>query len=739
MKKKKITFFSQLNAMDCGPTCLRMVAKFYGRNINASIIRELAGYSKEGVTMLGISEAAERIGFNTNAVKLTFEQLLYDGNLPCILHWNQSHFVTLISITVSKFGKNEMIIKIADPACGIIKYNKKEFLYHWISSNIIEGERQGTALLLEPTSNFYLDEIENKKQLTWKLILNYLQNSKWKLIQVFVTLLITSVFQIIFPFLTQKIVDVGIQNHDIQFVTIILIAQLMLVFSRAILDFIRSRILLLVSTIVNLSILSDFWIKLTNLPISYFDNHHTGDTLQRLEDHKKLQIFLTGSAINTFFSSLTFIVFAFILAFYNIKLFLVFFIGSIIYIFWILYFLRIRRKLNYQTFHLSAKENGSTLQLIQGMQEIRLNNAEQKKRWEWENIQSDIFKLNFKSLSYSQFQQVGSLIINHGKDVVITFLVANLVIKNQLTLGAMLAIQYIVGQLSGPIDQLIDFVQSAQDAKISMERLNEIHLLNNEENLETHIISNLPIDKSIYITNLTFSYPRTGLDPVINNFCLKIPEQKVTAIVGSSGSGKTTIIKLLLKIYTYSIGEIKIGNIDFAKIKPDFWRNQCGAVLQDGYIFNDNIVNNIGVGSEKIDYEKLIHCCKVANIYSFIESLPNGFNTQLGLEGIGLSQGQKQRLLIARAIYKEPEYLFFDEATNALDSNNEKIIVENLQEYFKGKTVVVVAHRLSTVKNADKIIVLHEGHIVEEGTHNQLVLARSRYYELVKNQLELGN
>lgn len=731
-------FYRQLNAMDCGPTCLRMVAKYYGKHYNTDSIRSFAGYGKEGTSLLGISDAAEKIGFRTRGVQMTFKQMIANAPFPCILHWDQYHFIVLLSIKKKLFGKGITVL-VADPAKGLISYTEDDFLKQWISTVNEKGQSIGTALLLEPTPKFYEHEGEKINKLSWGLVVQYLQQSRWQIAQVFIALLITSLLQLIFPFLTQSIVDTGINTQNLQFITIILIAQLMLVFSKTIVDFIRSRLLLHVSTIVNLSILSDFWIKLTGLPLSYFDTHHTGDTLQRIEDHRQIQSFLTGSALNTLFSLFNFIVFAIVLAQYNVQLFFVFVTGSILYFSWVQIFLRIRRKINYQTFHISAKENNATLQLVQGMQEIKLHNAEKLKRWEWENIQSGIFKLNFKSLTYSQVQQAGALFINQGKDVLITFLVAGLVINAQLTLGAMLAIQYIIGQLSSPIEQFVGFVQSAQDAKISMERLNEIHNLKDEESADATYINQLPDKKFIFFDKLSFIYPGAGNEPVLENIVLQIPEGKITAIVGVSGSGKTTLLKLLLKFYDHYTGEIKIGETNFKNISPSYWRRQCGAVLQDGYIFNDTIARNIAVGDETADLAKLIQCCKTANILSFIESLPNGLNTQLGAEGVGMSQGQKQRLLIARAIYKDPQYLFFDEATNSLDANNEKAIVENLQHFFKGRTVIVVAHRLSTVKNADKIVVLHEGKIAEEGTHAELSVMRGRYYELVKNQLELGS
>lgn len=747
---KNFPFYKQLNAMDCGPTCLRMVSKYYGKHYNTDSIRQIAGYGKEGVSLLGISEAAENIGFRTRGVQLSFKQLTEEAPLPCILHWKQNHFIVLPPISSNWRRRNK--IKIIDPAEGMLNLTKEEFLLQWISSKNETENGIGTALLLEPTAKFYEQTDEKIEKLSWGMVLRYLKESKWQLSQVIIALLVTSLFQLIFPFLTQSIVDTGINTQNLQYITIILLAQLMLVFSRTIIDFIRSRLLLNISVNINFSLLSDFWIKLTRLPISYFDSYHTGDTLQRLGDSKKIESFLTGSALNTFFSLFNFIIFAGVLILYNVQLFFVFTIGSIVYFIWVRLFLRLRRKINYQTFHLSAKENNVSLQLVQGMQELKLNSAEHLKRWEWENVQASIFKLSFKNLSYSQLQQAGALFINEGKNVAITFMVAQMVVQGQLTLGAMLAIQYIIGQLNSPIEQFVGFIQSAQDAKISLERLNEIHQLQNEEensSIDGHGGQPLPEHKSILLTNLTFSYPGAGNDPVLENINIVIPEGKTTAIVGVSGSGKTTLLKLLLKFYDRYQGDIFVGStlyrngdsqgLRFKYISPSLWRKQCGAVLQDGYIFNDSIARNIGIADEQPNFAKLVAACKTANILSFIESLPNGFNTKLGADGVGISQGQKQRLLIARAVYKDPQYLFFDEATNALDSNNEKAIVENLHSFFKGRTVIVVAHRLSTVKNADKIVVLHEGKIVEEGTHAELSLLRGHYYELVKNQLELGN
>jgi ATP-binding cassette, subfamily B, bacterial len=724
--------FKQTFAMDCGPTCLRMIFKYYGKEIAIEKIRKETQLGTTGVSLLGMSEAAEKFGFRTTCARITFDQLIKDASLPCVLHWEQQHFVVL----TPKANRKRMII--ADPARGMVTYSKQEFLYHWLSVHK-DPEQKGIALILAPTQEFFQQEEDKQEKVSWTLLFNYVRQYKAQAFQLIVGLLLGSLLQLIFPFLTQSIVDTGINTHNLQFIQMILVAQFALFFGRSVIEFIRSRILLFVSTHINLSILADFWIKLMQLPFSFFETRQSGDILQRINDHHRIENFITSTALQTLFSVVNLLVFSIVLILYDDLLFAIFLCGSLLYFGWIWTFLKHRRTLDYKKFAAASKENSITMELIQGMQEIKLNDAEHLKRWRWEEVRAKLFRLNFSSLSLNQYQQTGAFFINEGKNILVTYLAAKSVLEGDLTLGAMVAIQYIVGQLNSPVEQLIGFAQQAQDAKLSLERLNEIQKMENEEPAGEQFVRSLPSDHSLSFRNFSFTYWGAGNTSVLDNINLVIPQGKITAIVGTSGSGKTTLLKLLLKFYDSYQGEIKVGESNLRRISPKFWRRQCGSVMQDSFIFSDTVANNIAVGDEMPDYEKLLEACRVANILDVVESLPLGFDTKIGAEGNGLSAGQRQRLLIARAVYKDPYFLFFDEATSSLDANNERIIMTNLLNYFRERTVIIVAHRLSTVKGADNIIVLKNGKVIEQGNHDKLTMLGGDYFDLVKNQLELGN
>ncbi|HRC81843.1 MAG TPA: peptidase domain-containing ABC transporter [Sedimentibacter sp.] len=726
----------QHDAMDCGPVSLQMIAKYYGKNFSLDKLRQLTYTVKDGVSLFAISEAAEQIGFKTVGGKLTFAKLEKEALLPCIVHWNQEHFVVVYKIKSKNFFRKKSIIYVADPAHGKVKYTEQEFNEHWISTKS-DDEEKGIVLLMEPTQAFYKQESDKTNTKSLKFLFSYFLKYKKFFGQLIIGLLLGSLFQLIFPFLTQAIVDTGITNKNIGFIYLVLLAQMVLIISQMSVEFIRRWILLHISTRINISLISDFFIKLMKLPMSYFDTKLTGDILQRIDDHERIESFLTSRSLDIIFSFFTLIIFGIVLWIYSLKIFLIFFVGSLLYTIWIFFFLKKRRELDFKYFETRAKNQSKTYQLIQGMQEIKLQNSEKRKRWEWEDIQADLFKINISALKLEQTQETGNIFINESKNIIITIVAALAVVNNEMTLGMMLATQYIIGQLTMPIEQMVRFIHDLQDTKISLERINEIHQKDDENKGKE--FQNQKLDSTeIIIKELTFQYEGPHSKKVLNNINLTIQQGKVTAIVGASGSGKTTLIKLLLQYYNPVKGIIKVGNKNLQQFNSTWWRNQCGAVMQDGFIFSESIAKNIAQSDDDIDIEKLKIASQIANIHDFVMELPLKYNTVIGNEGQNLSQGQKQRILIARAVYKNPNFLFFDEATNALDANNEKAIVENLQEFYKGKTVIVVAHRLSTVKNADQIVVLDDGKIAEIGNHEELTRKKGAYYQLVKNQLELG-
>lgn len=724
-----ITF--QHDSMQCGIACLQMICKHFGREYSLDFLSKLCFATNEGVSLLGIDDAANKLGLKTLCVKASMNEL-DQISLPAILHWNQKHFVVLYKI---KKGRKYYI---ADPGKGLTAYTNEEMREYWLSTN-----SKGVAMMLEPTPHFYdtknASGVGEKEIHSFRFLYGYVRRYYKYFGMIAVGLALGSIIQLVLPFLTQAIVDKGIKHQDLNIILLILFGQLMLTISRTFIDFLRRWILLRISMKINISLISDFFIKLLKLPMSFFDTKLLGDLMQRMNDHGRVNNFLTQNVLNIVFSLLTLIVFSVVLVIYDKFVFLVFLIGSMLYGGWIALFLKRRKVIDYELFEQQAINNNRTYEFITSMQEIKLQDCEQRKRQEWEHIQKDLFKIQQKSLRLQQQEEAGGIFINELKNIAITVMSAAAVIEGNMTLGMMLAVQYIIGQLCSPVEQLMDFFYSLQDVKISLERINEIHSMEDENGKAGLLTSIKQKSKGINIQNVIFKYNPHVLTKTIDHVDIQIPQGKVTAIVGASGSGKTTLIKLILGYYSVIEGRICIGSTNINDVNKQWWRRQCGVVTQDGVIFSESIARNIAVDDAEIDQVRLLEAAKISRIFDYIMGLPLKFDTKIGRDGIGLSQGQKQRILIARAVYKNPEYIFLDEATNSLDANNERKIVENLDRFYKGKTVVIVAHRLSTVKNADQIVVIDHGKVVETGTHDTLTLKKGAYFQLVKNQLELGN
>ena len=728
-KKNKFPFYRQLDYRDCGPTCLRMIAKFHGKSFSREFLRDKASITKQGVTMAGIADAAEIIEMRTLGMRISLESLVNEAPTPFIVPWRQKHFVVVYKTSKTK-------IYIADPAQGLLEYSHQEFLSAWTNTT----DNTGFVLLLEPNTNFHSLEEDNAKKKSFSFLYPYIRPYKKIIYQLFIGLIVGTAIQFITPFLMQSIVDTGVNTRNIPFIYLILIAQLILFISQTLVGVFREWLLIHITSRFHIKMISDFLYKMLKLPINFFETRNTGEHLQRIQDHTRVQNFVSSSTFGMLYSAVIFVVFNFVLAYYNLTIFFVFLVGATLYVGWTFFFLEKRAELDFKRFDERSQSQTSLVQIINGVKEIKINNSQRKNRWKWEQIQISLFKTSLSSLKLAQYQSIGSGFINELKNIVITFLSATAVVKGDITLGMMLSIQYIVGQLNLPLSNFIGFIQIWQDAKISLERLLQVHTKKDEDELEDKKVNELPKNKDIVIRNLSFRYGGKSTPFVLKNINCVLPEGKTTAIVGASGSGKTTLIKLLLKFHYPTEGSILIGSDDLGIINNNYWRMNCGAVMQDTFIFNDTIAGNISESeqNEVINREQLKKASIISNIEEFIEKLPNKYNTELGTSGIRLSGGQEQRIMIARAVYKDPSFIFFDEATSALDANNEKVIMENLNGFIKDRTSIIVAHRLSTVKNADNIIVLENGEIVEEGNHEELTVKRGKYYELVKNQLELG-
>lgn len=724
-------FVKQADSMQCGIACLSMICRYYGKNFSLQYLEQQCHPTKEGVSLKGIADVCDYLNIDYTAGRVSLKDI-EDCPLPCILHWNQNHFVVLY-----KIDQHGTRFWIADPGKGKYKITIDDLKKHWISTTS-NGVEKGIAMFFRKTSLFESTSSNNTEEhRSFGFLVKYIWQYKSFFIQIIVGLGLGCILQLIMPFLTQWIVDIGIKYQDVKFIWLVLLGELMIIIGRTATDFIRRWLLLHISMRINISLVSDFFIKLLKLPMSFFETKLLGDLLQRMGDHNRIQTFLTNQVLGLIFTMLSFIVFGIVLFIYNKLVFLIFFFGSLLYGLWIAAFLSKRKIIDYQLFEQQAIAQNKTYQFITYMPEIKLQDCERRRRWEWEDTQADLFKVQMKSLKLQQTQEAGSIFINEIKNILITVFAATAVINSQITLGTMLAIQYIVGQLNSPIEQLMQFIYSLQDVKISLERINEIHEGKNEETKENQATS-FNNEKTIRINNVDFKYDPHALKKTIEGISFDIPAGRVSAIVGASGSGKTTLIKLMLGYYPVMSGSINIAGLNINEYNLKWWRRHCGVVMQDGVIFSESIARNIAVDDGEIDVERLEQAARIANIHEYIMGLPLKYNTKIGRDGVGLSQGQKQRILIARAVYKNPDFIFLDEATNALDAKNERAIVENLNEFYKGRTVIVVAHRLSTVKNADQIIVIDGGRVVETGNHSTLIEKKGAYYNLVKNQLELG-
>ena len=715
----------QMDSQDCGPACLKIIAKHFGKFYSLQSLRDKCGITKEGVSLLDLSTGAESIGLRTLAIKCTIDDVVNSVPFPAIIFWKDSHFVVV-------YYANKKYIWVSDPAKGRIKYTHEEFKKGWYQ----KGAMQGVLLAIEPTAEFKDSKAEREQRKnTFSSILKYFTPYQRNFTLIFVIMLLVTALQGMLPFISKAVIDVGIKTSDVNFINMVLIGNISILLSVMIFNVIRDWILMHITARVNIALISDYLIKLMKLPVTFFENKLLGDILQRAQDHERIRSFIMNNSLSLIFSILTFVVFSIILLIYNAIIFYIFISGSILYAGWVLLFLNIRKKMDWEYFELLSKNQSYWVETVSSIQDIKIYNYEKHRRWKWEEIQARLYHVNKRVLAITNAQNLGAQFIESIKNMGIVFFCATAVIKGEITFGVMISTQFIIGMLNGPLVQFINFIVSAQYAKISFLRINEIKQLEDEEELlSVGSTTILPENKSLILDNVNFQY--TANSPlVLHNIYLHIPENKVTAIVGGSGCGKSTLLKLLVRLYKPSYGDIKMDKMNVNAINLRQWRSMCGVVMQDGKIFSDTILNNIVLDDEHIDYEQLRKVCRIAQIEDEINAMPKGFETNIGENGRGLSGGQKQRLLIARALYRNPQYLFLDEATNALDTINEKKIVEALNNAFLQRTVIVVAHRLSTIRNADQIVVLDKGYIVEVGNHDSLMERKGHYFQMIASQM----
>ena len=716
----------QMDAKDCGPASLKMVAKYFGRYFSLQYLRDKCGITKEGVSLLGISAAAESIGLHTAAFKCTIDDVVTKIPFPVIVFWNENHFIVV-------YHANKNHVWVSDPVKGHVKYTKHEFMAGWYLKN----EDKGVLLALEPTSDFKQSKQEKEQEKNSFLsMLRYFMPYKKQFLLIFFVMMVVTLLQGILPFISKAVIDVGISSSDVTFINMVLVGNITILLSVMVFNVLRDWILMHITARVNIALISDYLVKLMKLPVTFFENKLLGDILQRAQDHERIRSFIMNNSLSLIFSVFTFVVFSIILLLYNAVIFFIFIAGSILYVVWVLLFLKIRKKLDWQYFELISRNQSYWVETVSAIQDIKIYNYERARRWKWEEIQARLYHVNKRVLAVTNMQNLGAQFIESIKNMSITFFCATAVVDGGITFGVMISTQFIIGMLNGPLVQFINFMVSAQYAKISFLRMNEIRLLEDEDELlSVGATTILPEDKSLILRNVMFKYA-PHLPMVLKNINLIIPENKVTAIVGSSGCGKSTLLKLLVRLYRPSYGSVNMGGMNVTALNLRTWREMCGVVMQDGKIFSDTIKNNIVLDDENVDEAQLIKCCKIAQIKEDIDQMPRGFDTEIGEQGCGLSGGQKQRLLIARALYRNPRYLFLDEATNALDTVNEHKIVKALNSAFENRTVVIIAHRLSTIRNANQIVVMDKGEIKEFGTHDVLMDRKGFYYNLVKSQYD---